>query len=240
MADGSRSAENIGAVEHAARILAAGNGTGAFLRCATLEVGAVENETRGDVVGIAWRGMREESAARSIENGTRAAAMHAWTRSGGTMALPSYRADTDALAALAGVEMVLGELLRVYALQEWHRWPLVERAALVCVTGRGSREAVCDAMGRVLWRVAAVSQDERAKLLRMRAADYRALTRKAEGLLSRWLDRGARQFLAAMKGTGAPQHRTGSDLCGLRRVTWWSEAEAKRTRDGFLPVKRHE
>ena len=229
MADGSgRAAVGISAIERAARILAASNGTGSFLRGNVKQLGAVPAESRGEVVGIAWRGQREESAARGIQGGARAAAMHAWGRSATTTALPSFHPDRDALAAMGRVEAVPGALLRVYALEAWSEWPVVEWAALVCVTGRGSREAVCDAMGRILWRVAAVSQDDRAKSIGMRASDYRLLTREAEALLMRWLDRGARQLLGALKGSGDPTHASGSDPCGFRRHGWWSANDSGR------------
>lgn len=229
MADGSgRAAVGISAIERAARILAASDGTGSFLKCNVNQVGAVPSEQRGEVVPIAWRGKREESAARKIDGGTRATAMHTWGRSASTTALPSFRPDRDALAALARVEAVPGALLRVFALEDWQAWRVVELAALVVITGKGSREAVCDAMGRILWRVAAVSQDDRAKSIGMRASDYRQLTRKAEALLLRWLDRGARQLLAAIKGTGEPTHASGSDPCGFMRQGWWSAKEAGR------------
>jgi hypothetical protein len=220
--------EAVGALEHAARILAAGCGTGHPTRCVVSQVGVVIARGRGESVGIAWRGAREESAARSIRNGTRAPALHGWARDGGNVAIPIYYPDRDALAALSSVERVPAELLQVYALEHWHRWPLVEHAALAAITGHGSREAICDAMGRILWRVAAVSQDERAKRLGMRAASFRAATREAEAMLRRWLDRGARQLLRAMKGSGPAQPRTGSDPCGLARSTLWNKDEAKR------------
>lgn len=229
MADGSgRAVVGISAVERAARVLAASDGTGSFLKCHVGQVGAVPSESRGEVVGIAWRGRKQESAARKIQGGTRAPAMHTWGRSATTTALPSFHADRDAIAAMGRVEAVPGALLRVYSLEDWRAWPVVELAALVCITGKGSREAVCDAMGRILWRVAAVSQDDRAKSIGMRASDYRQLTRKAEALLMRWLDRGARQLLAALKGTGEPTHASGSDPCGFRRQGWWSDKEAGR------------
>ena len=221
MADGGGRANTISKVEIAARMLAAGNGTGSPLSGRVDTVGAVPAESRGEVVGIRWKGTREEGAARSIDGGTRATALHGWSRAGGVAALPSFRPDHDAVAAMSHVEAVPAALLRVYALQAWHDWPLVERAALVVITGKASREAVCDAMGRILWRVAAVSQDERAKQLRMRASDYRALTRDAGRLLWRWLNRAASQLLAAMKGTGESNHRTRSDPCGSRAETWW-------------------
>lgn len=229
-------------VETVARMLAAGSGCGSFLSASVSQVGQVTAETRGEVVGIAWRGTREESAARSIDGSTRARAMHAWTRAAGTAALPSYRPDPDVVAAMAGVEAVPCALLKVFALEDWQAWPMVETAALVVITGKGSREAVCDAMGRILWRVAAVPQDERARQLHMRAADYRALTRRAEAVLREWLDRAAgqlqdrlRQIKQARKFYGLSDKRpTRCDPCGLRTETWWHPE-----RDGFTPARRH-
>ncbi|KGM54174.1 hypothetical protein N799_09840 [Lysobacter arseniciresistens ZS79] len=243
MADGGRA--GISTVERAARLLAASYGQGSALGCKVDQVGAVDHDTRGSTVAIAWRGHREESAARQIGEGTRARAMHRWVRSEGVAALPSFRPDRDAVAALGRVETVPGALLRVYALEQWSAWPMVESAALVVVAGKGSREAVCDAMGRILWRVAAVSQDERARLLGMRAATYRTHTRKSEALLWRWLDRGAGQLLAGMAAIKAERRRVESvqggdplrggrsEPCGFRAECWWKP-------DGYAPVRRHE
>ena len=53
MADGSgRAAVGICAVERAARILAASGGTGSFLKCQVDQVGAVQRELPGEVVGM--------------------------------------------------------------------------------------------------------------------------------------------------------------------------------------------
>lgn len=241
MADGGRI--GVGKVERAARMLAAGSGTGSYV-AARVDVGQQVVESRGESVGIAWRGTREESAARSIGRGTRSPALHTWTRDRGTVALPSFRPDVDAVAALAGVEAVPAAWLAVYALEEWHRWPMVERAALVVITGKGAREAVCDAAGRILWRRAAVSQDDRARLLAMRASAYRQRTGNAERLLWRWLDRAADQFheqlriLKEIKRSHrlqSPRMGTRSP-CGLRAETWW---HPERYADGNTPAKRH-
>lgn len=229
-------------VETVARMLAGASGCGSFLSASVAHVGQVTAETRGEVVGVAWRGTREESAARSIDGSTRARAMHAWTRAAGTTALPSYRPDPDVVAAMAGVEAVPCALLRVYALEDWQAWPMVEMAAMVVITGKGSREAVCDAMGRILWRVAVVPQDERARQLHMRAADYRALTRKAECVLLDWLDRAAeqcqdrlRQIKLLKTEYGLKEKPAGrSDPCGLKVETWWHPE-----RDGFTPCGLH-
>lgn len=236
MADGGRAGEPITRVEIAARMLAAASSPGSFMRCHVATIGDVPAESRGEVVGIAWRGGREESAARSIGGGTRAAALHGWSRAGGKAALPSFRHDMDAVAGMGRVERVPAALLSVYALQAWHEWPLVEKAALVCITGRGSREAVCDAMGRILWRVAAVSQDRRASMLGMRAASYRTLTGDAEALLKRWLHRGACQYLDGVQALKETRKAVGwnvrpfgsSEPCALRSETWW-HPKRKRT-----------
>lgn len=235
MADGGE--RPITRVEMVAGMLAASSGTGSFLRADVGTVGKVSAETRGEVVGIAWKGTREESAARSIGNGSRASALHAWSRDSGVSALPSFRPDRDAIVAMGRVEAVPAALLRVYALEAWHEWSTVEAAALVVIAGRGAREAVCDAMGRILWRVAAVSQDGRARALGMRAGDYRALPRKAEGLLWRWLDRAAGQFMDRLreikrtrKAWGLEEPRPdGRSPCGFKSETWWHPERPFRT-----------
>lgn len=220
-------------------MLAAGFGTGSTLNGRT-ELVAVDGDARGAAVPVAWAGQREESAARSIAGGSRTPAMRRWSRSAAVVALPSFKPDRDAVAALGRVEAVPAALLRVYALEDWQAWPVVEMAAMVVVSGRGAREAVADAMSRILWRVAAVSQDNRAKDLRMRASSYRALTGEAEVVLRRWLDRGATQHLQAVaeikqevglveRVQGArPVVGSGSDPNGMRACRWWDEAEHRR------------
>lgn len=182
-------------VELAARMLAAAYGTGSVLRCDTTEVAAREGT---EVVGIAWRGKREESAARAIGGCTRAPQLHTWARAG-KVALPAVRGDVLTVGAMAGVERVPAALLSVFALQDWQQWPLVERCALHVITGRGAREAVCDAMACILWRRATMAKQDRARELRMRSADYSGLVARADALLRRWLERGARQLVAQLK-----------------------------------------
>lgn len=146
------------------------------------------------------------------------------------MSLPHFRRDTMPMLAMAAVDAVPAALLRLYALEDMRGWPLIERAALVCITGKGAREAVHDAMARILWRVAAASKADRARELHMRGYKFLQLTNRAERLLRRWLGMGARQLLDAHREL--QRHRRGnpllqdckggrSDPCGLRRETWW-------------------
>ena len=198
MPDG-RPTEVIGIVEKAARKLAASYGTGSYLKCIRDLMNTANVKSRNENLGIAWRGTREESAARRINSSTNANALHRWTLAGGVVSLPRFYPDKHAIAAMFKVEKVPAALMRVYALEHWHDWPTVEHAALIVIDGKGAREAVCDAMARILWRKAVVPKDDRAKQLGMRAQSYRALTGKAELLLWRWLDRAGAQLLKAMR-----------------------------------------
>ena len=113
--------------------------------------------------------------------------------------MPRFYPDKDAVAAIFKVEKVPAALMRVYALEHWHDWPTVEHAALIVIDGKGAREVVCDAMARILWRVADVSKDDKAKQLGMRAASYRHRTQNAELLLYRRFDRAGAQLFKAIR-----------------------------------------
>lgn len=63
---------------------------------------------------------------------------------------------------------------------------------------RPDQTALQDALERVLFRVASIPQDERARQLGVRASRYRARTGAAESMLRGWLERAANQFLAAL------------------------------------------
>ncbi len=227
MADGGR-ADSIGVVETAARMLAAGYGTGSFLRANVAELGIVSQESRGAVVAVAWRGSREESAAKRIGDSGRASAMHAWTRRAGAVALPSFRTDLVSVAALSGVEAVPAALLRVFALEDWQAWPLVERAIVHAVGVPHAEVAARDAMARILWRTAEVAKAARAKQARMRYASYIELTGRMERILLRWLRIGATQYMDTHKRLTHARKRLpcgpaahASDPCGFKRETWW-------------------
>jgi len=74
----------------------------------------------------------------------------------------------------------------------------VERFGLACVRTAFASEALTDAMQRILCGRAAISMDNRAKQLGVRASGYRGLTRSVEVRLRRWLKIAADRFIGAL------------------------------------------
>lgn len=123
-----------------------------------------------------------------------------WWQSTRSIAVsPRSRMDTDALGALALAQLKgpLRPWFELYALERWQHWPTVALHALACGLHPIATE---DAAARVLWRTAAVSQNDRANELGMRCATYRSLTSAAEVVLRDWLARACMQFLQALHG----------------------------------------
>lgn len=119
----------------------------------------------------------------------------------------------DAWHALAAARLTGPEeaMLRIYARQEWERWPALQRATVAGLEPcRYASQAARDAMARILWRRAEVSQDARARSLGVRSMEYRRVTKQAEALLRAWLRMAALGYLVTL-----------SD------------------RDGFTPASRH-
>lgn len=116
------------------------------------------------------------------------------------VATPSFVPGYDALGALAiaKLEGPLEAILLLYATGDVEQfWPVVERFGLACVRDAFAWEALSDAMQRILYRRAAISQDARAKALGIRASGYRSATRDAESLLRKWLLLASQRFLKA-------------------------------------------
>jgi hypothetical protein len=106
------------------------------------------------------------------------------------VAPPSFVPAYDALGALAMAKLdgPLEAILLLYATGDVKRfWPVMERCGLACVRNAFASEALTDAMQRILCGRAAISMDDRAKTLGVRASRYRALTRASEDLIRRWL-----------------------------------------------------
>ncbi len=128
-----------------------------------------------------------------------------WKTSPGIGVTPRRWLDSDALGAMAFCKwsVVADAWMRMYALQEWFRWPVVLRAAM---SHGYSQIAVEDAATRILLpsrrakRRAGldVSQDERALQLGMQADRYRQQTKAAEKMLRDWLLRGAKTFMRSL------------------------------------------
>jgi hypothetical protein len=107
---------------------------------------------------------------------------------------PRTRMGTHALTALAYARLTkpMGDWLRVYALQDWERWPNVRRHALLVLPG--DPLAVDEAARMILWpRPKAL----RAQHYRMRRSDYSRWVAPAEIMLSEWLERAAAAYLRA-------------------------------------------
>lgn len=152
-------------------------------------------------LAISWRGQVTEHAARSIAGTRHLRRQQEWTKSRGVAAVPSYRMDENALAAIsfARLDGPMEAILLLYALGDVPRyWPTVKRFGLAGNPSWADDCAITDAMQRILCKTAAVAQDTRAKELRMRASSYRQLTHRYERRLIDWLHRAASRFLAAL------------------------------------------
>ena len=110
------------------------------------------------------------------------------------VATPSFVPGYDALGALAMAKLngPLEAILLLYATGD------VERFGLACVRTAFASEALTDAMQRILCGRAAISMDNRAKQLGVRASGYRGLTRSVEVRLRRWLKIAADRFIGAL------------------------------------------
>lgn len=191
------------AVERASRLLASAYGYGDSwigVDCQfnddKVEYGdGVATDRRGDGYSVARRTETLERACRPA--GIRE--FHHWQRAKGIAVMPRSGPKRGALIALADahLEGPLEDWLRVYALQEWSRWPAVRRYALLV---RPDPPAVQDAAERVLFGLARQSQEARARELAIRHSAYRTRTQAAERMLREWLDRAAHRVLAASMG----------------------------------------
>jgi hypothetical protein len=150
---------------------------------------AIEHSTEG--LAVAWRGGVEQQASRGITR------LRKWTRSKALVAIVRTGSNRDVAAALAMAKLTGPEypLLMLVCAEQWQHLPTVQRYA----HARGLEPvAAMDALERILWRRAAISIDQRAKTLGMRAANYRQSTRDAEAVFRCWLDSAATAFLNAL------------------------------------------
>jgi hypothetical protein len=196
------------ALELAARHLAGWSGSGQHWHADFMQQAADEAERDSQHAGpqhyalsVCWRGRVEEQAGSKTKQRVRR--LHRWSIARRTVAIPFHRPCHDASGALAFAKLPgpLAPILLLYASEDLRQWPTVERFALACLPCIRS-EAIGDAMRRILWgsrgQYSPPPQDARARSLGVRAATYRAQTRKAESLLRRWLDRAAWGFLLAL------------------------------------------
>lgn len=189
------------AVERASRLLASAYGYGDSWMTADIKFNDDGLSYAGGMAdGRPAEGLSVAKRTETLERADRPARIrefHHWRRERGVAVMPRVRPNRNALIALADARLdgPLEDWLRLYALQEWARWPAVRRYALLV---RPDPPAVHDAAERVLFGLARVSQEARARELTVRHATYRARTRAAELMLREWLARGASQFLEAL------------------------------------------
>lgn len=207
MADGGQTADQWELVERAARRLAHALGPGYGWRPDVREVardgGATTLPPQSSALAISWRSQVTEQAAKSIGGSRHIRRQQQWRKSGGVVAVPSYRTDEEALAALsfAKLDGPLEAILLLYATGDVNRyWPKVKWFGLAGKWAWFDDYAITDAMQRILCGRAAMSQDARAKELRIRASAYRDLTRRYERCMRKWLEQSAAHFLAAIDG----------------------------------------
>ncbi|PXV60544.1 hypothetical protein SAMN04487785_102266 [Dyella jiangningensis] len=205
MADGGQTVDQWDLVEMAARILARAFGTGygwaPLMQEARIEEPGSEVLDQSCVLAIAKRGPVIEQAAKSIDGCRHVRRQHRWSTSRTVVAIPSYRHDTEAIAALsfAKLDGPLEAILLLYATGGVNRyWPTVKRFGLARKPSWADDCAITDAMQRILCGRAAISQDDRARELRMRASAFRELTREYERRLLCWLGRAASAYLVAL------------------------------------------
>src|SRR5690606_14801315 len=112
---------------------------------------------------------------------------HAWSVHGGVVAVPSASPSMETLTPLAGLRGPFWNLMRAFACESIDHWYKVEPHLWRAVPSLNQVMAGRDAMARIMYRCAATPQSERARQLRVRAADYRRETYAAEQELRCWL-----------------------------------------------------
>lgn len=113
------------------------------------------------------------------------------------------RRHVDAWHALGAARLTGPEesVLRLFALQEWTRWPTLQQATIAGMAPCWyADQAADDAMARILWGKATMAKDSRARSLRVRSMEYRRATGQAEALLRSWLHLAALSYLAVLSG----------------------------------------
>lgn len=207
MGDGGQAVDQFDVVERAARILARAFGTGygwaPLMQEAPIGEPCSQVLDESCVLAMAKRGRVMEHAAKSIDGCRRVRRQHRWSTSRTVVAIPSHRHDTEAIAALsfAKLDGPLGAILLLYATGDVNRyWPLVERYGLAVRSAVFAKEALMDAMARVicLRRSEMVPLDVRAKMSGVRAATYREEVRQCRAVLMRWLERAACRYMHAL------------------------------------------
>lgn len=154
----------------------------------------------GDRLPVARRGRVEDGAARSIDGCGRVRQQRTWERSAKAAVMPCHRSSSDVSAALAmaKLEGPLEPLLLLVCCEDLGRWPEVERYAVASLRHPHGKEAVTDAMHRILWRRPVMPLDARAKSLCVRKDNYARLRGLADDMLRRWLVEAAERFMESL------------------------------------------
>ncbi|MDQ0010531.1 hypothetical protein J2T07_002721 [Luteibacter jiangsuensis] len=191
-------------IERAARLLAGALGYGSPWFATTIDspyVPGTDNDPKNHALTVCSPGLVTEQAAWSVDGSRHVRRQRAWRQSAYRVATPVCKPRHSVLAALslAKLDGPLESVLFLYVTGDVGRfWPDVERFGLACVSGAFASEALNDAMERIMFRRASISQDARAKTLGIRASGYRAATRAAEVRLRSWLLMASRRLLVAL------------------------------------------
>jgi len=203
MADGGRADDNERVLEAVSRRLVAALGRGNHWQAEWHQSGAAIESGKGEInreLRILGRGKVEEKAVRK-DGHIIVPRVQTWSLRGGRVAVPRRSPDFDALAAVsfARLDGPLEAVLLLYATGDVHRyWPTVELYGLACLRSAFAWEALTDAMQRIMCRRAAISKDDRARQLGLRASTYREMTGRAEAMIRRWLSEAASRVLKAL------------------------------------------
>jgi hypothetical protein len=203
MGDGGRADDNERVLEAVSRRVVTALGRGNHWQAqwhpstTSIEVGKGEINKALRILSL---GKVEEKAVRK-DGHIIVPRVRTWSLRGGRVAVPRRSPDFDALAAFsfAKLDGPLEAILLLYATGDVHRyWPTVELYGLACLRNAFAWEALTDAIQRILCGRAAISKDDRARQLGLRASTYRELTGRAEAMMRRWLAEASSRFLAAL------------------------------------------
>ena len=209
MADGGRadskqkkldfSADEAQQMDRAARKIARMFGFGGAWEV-TCSYGGGDDESayENNRLTVAHRGRVNEKAfavvgGERVRLGTR---QHGWTAHRGISAVPVAAPVVEGIAALSFLRVgrTAVDLLIAYSCEDFGAWLRVERCLHRELPSRHALMAGRDAMARIMFRCAVLTQDERARQLKTRAESYREETAAAERFLRAWLVTAATAF----------------------------------------------
>ncbi|MFA5899708.1 MAG: hypothetical protein WC829_11415 [Hyphomicrobium sp.] len=167
--------------------------------CAYDQGDGQDSTDSGDRMTVAHRGRVDEKASFAIVNGVRVRLVkrqHRWTAHKGISAVPMATPLVERIAALGflRVSKPALDLLIAYSCEDMAAWLRVEPHLHREIPTQHQLAAGRDAMARIMFRRAAVTQDERARQLGTRASGYREETAQMERFLRAWLVAAATAF----------------------------------------------